>query len=138
MKRFYGYRHPAYGIKIVKHGFSWFAFLLPPIWGIYHKVWWALALWIGYWIAAFVCSVMVGVSTRPEFAETVMGWAQAGGLAVGLVYGDKANRWLRKSLANRGYRKRDIYEASSADAALAMMLEDEKAEKAASAAGMLK
>lgn len=33
-------------IEAVREGFSWAAFLLVPVWALYHRVWFTLLVWI--------------------------------------------------------------------------------------------
>ncbi len=42
----HGTGHPD-DLDLVPEGFSWGAFVLGPLWLVWHRLWWALAGWLG-------------------------------------------------------------------------------------------
>jgi hypothetical protein len=81
-------------LEFVREGFSWFAFLLPPVWLAMHRLWIALG---GYVAVAMVVSLILwGIGARPEVDALIA-------LALNLLVGFEAANLKRWTLAQRGW-----------------------------------
>ena len=60
-------------LELVPEGFSWAAFVLGPLWLVWHRLWWALAGWLGVVLA-------LALATR----WLMLGDAQQGALQLAL------------------------------------------------------
>jgi hypothetical protein len=76
----------------VRDGFSWWAFLLAPLWMLRHRMWLVL---IGYVVIAGAIEVPVKLSGASGFAASMIG------LLLGLLVGLEAGT-LRRFTLNRG------------------------------------
>jgi len=79
----------------VRDGFSWWAFLLAPLWMLRHRMWLVL---IGYVVIAGAIEVPVKLSGAPGFAASVIG------LLLGLLVGLEAGTLRRFTLNRRGWK----------------------------------
>ncbi|MBA4211192.1 MAG: hypothetical protein C0454_16830 [Parvibaculum sp.] len=86
------------GIVLVKEGFSFPAFALSWVWLIYHRMWVALAIWIG---------LTVTLSYLAQFAFGA-GAAMAVSLALNFMLGAEGNDIRRWTLARKSYREAGI------------------------------
>ena len=91
--------HPSRRTVAVKHGFSWPAFFLGPLWALVKRLW----LHFGLLLAALLPIIVVD-----EYAEhlhsPMLGFvAMTLYLAYMLICGYFGNRWLRATLRKRGY-----------------------------------
>jgi hypothetical protein len=91
---------PADDLVFVREGFSWGAFLVPPIWTLRHGLWLATALWL----AADIAISLVGA----RFGAAV-GWP----LWLGFViwFGLEARNFRRAKLERCGWEMVDIVDA---------------------------
>ena len=104
-----GSREPDAEAILVKEGFSWPAFLIPPLWLLYHKLWLAAFVVTVFGIALDVGLVFAGVdSTTSLIAE----------VGYSLFIGFGANDWRRAKLARIGYRLTGIVAAGDHDGAM--------------------
>ncbi|MBI1385997.1 MAG: DUF2628 domain-containing protein [Rhizobiales bacterium] len=92
---------------LVSEGFSWFAFLLAPVWAIANRAWLVLVGVIAAAIGIELLLQAIGV------AEWARGFA---GLLVSLLIGLEAPNLLRWTLERKGYREAGM--VSGADRAL--------------------
>lgn len=83
----------------VPEGFSWWAFLLQPLWAIYHRLWLATALIVLLNIAAALMTDWLALGGSGGFWLNVV---------VALVIGWEANDWRRRTLKRQGYALRNI------------------------------
>ena len=83
------------GIVLVKEGFSFPAFAFSWAWLLYHRMWVALAIWIG---------VTVTLSWAMQSALGAPAAAVAS-LALSFMLGAEGNDIRRGSLAQKGYRE---------------------------------
>jgi hypothetical protein len=88
---------------VVRQAFDWEAFFLGPFWLIWHKLWRALALWSGIYLALLVGSSGL-LSAGPAFLIA---------LAVQALFGLEAGAVLEAKLASEGYRLIEIVAAPS-------------------------
>jgi hypothetical protein len=84
---------------LVKEGFSWPAFFIPPIWLIYKRMWIVLVFYVAVTIAL---TVLAQVALLPDSAVFV------GNLAVNLILGLQGNDLYRWTLARRRYREQAV------------------------------
>ena len=99
----YLYKHPVLGTKLIKNGFSWSAFLAPPVWMFFHKLWSLLIIWI---FAASVCSVFTAaIDNSAESISKSLSYifVSVGYFALALIPGIQGRKWLAKDLLRRGF-----------------------------------
>ncbi len=115
------YEHPELGMRAVRRGFSWAAFLLPTVWAVRKELGWTtLALFV-LTTAAFDLARMSAESAHPVMQVVVL----AGLLVlVGLKPGIEGYVWQARSLETRGFRHVRTVAAATARAALAATRQD--------------
>ena len=79
----------------VRDGFSWWAFLLAPLWMLWHRMWLVL---IGYVVVAAAIEVPVRMSGAPATAASLIG------ILLGLLVGLEAGTLRRFTLSRRGWK----------------------------------
>ena len=109
------YEHPELGLRTVRRGFSWAAFLLPAVWAVRRELGWTtLALFV-LTTAAFDLARMSAESAHPVVQIGLL----AGLLAlVGLKPGLEGFRWQARALEQKGYTHAGTVAASTARTAL--------------------
>ena len=143
MKHFDVYLHPMLGIEAVKTGFSWTGFFFTWIWMLICRLW---GRGIAVCVIAASTPFAAGVVGKPLFAgedgavsaqdmdrfELVEGGiALAGWFVISLIVGNKGNGWRRIRLMKRGFDHVKSVQAPNADAAVAKVSAQRKAEAAA-------
>ncbi len=96
--------------RLVREGFSWPAFLLGPVWLLWHRLWWPLAT---------VLIVLLAVGMAPPWVQSLAS------LAVSLILGFEGNGLLRAGLERRGWREVTVlatHDRDEAELRLAGML----------------
>lgn len=92
--------------RFLREGFSWPAFLFGPLWLLLHRLWWALAGWIG---AAIVLGLIAyGLGLPPRAASGL--W-----FLLALWLGLEGIQLRRKALERVGFRLADIVAGGSRD-----------------------
>lgn len=109
------YEHPELGLRTVRRGFSWAAFLLPAVWAVRRELGWTtLALFV-LTTAAFDLARMSAESAHPVVQIGLL----AGLLAlVGLKPGLEGYRWQGQALERKGYEHRRTVAAANPRVAL--------------------
>ena len=79
----------------VRDGFSWWAFLVTPLWMLRHRMWLVL---IGYVVVAGVIETPVRMSGAPATAASLIG------ILLGLLVGLEAGTLRRFTLSRRGWK----------------------------------
>jgi Protein of unknown function (DUF2628) len=79
----------------VRDGFSWWAFLLAPLWMLRHRMWLVL---IGYVAVVGLIEIPVRLSGAPALATSVIG------ILLGLLVGLEAGSLRRFTLGRRGWK----------------------------------
>lgn len=79
----------------VRDGFSWWAFLLAPLWMLRHRMWLVL---FGYVVVAGLIEIPVKLSGAPAFAASLIG------ILLGLLVGLEAGTLRRFTLNRRGWK----------------------------------
>jgi hypothetical protein len=79
----------------VRDGFSWWAFLLAPLWMLRHRMWLVL---IGYVVIAGAIEIPVKLSGGPALATSLIG------ILLGLLVGLEAGTLRRFTLGRRGWK----------------------------------
>ena len=98
----------------VKEGFSWRAFILSPLWALWHRLWLAA---IVFFLANMVLSqLLVGFGAN----EAARG---AASLALALIIGWTANDFRRRKLNKLGFRERAVVIAGNKETALQRYME---------------
>lgn len=92
----------------VKEGFHFWAFVLPPFWALYHRLW-------GTAIALFALqAVLMWTEKRGVFSsETTAIW----GVGIQLFAGFLADEWLRRKYKRQGYITAEIIAETSEERA---------------------
>jgi hypothetical protein len=83
----------------VPEGFSWWAFLLQPLWAIYHRLWLGVVLIVVLNIAVALMVDGLALSGDGGFWLNVVAAA---------LIGAEANDWRRRALRQQGYALRGI------------------------------
>jgi hypothetical protein len=79
----------------VRDGFSWWAFLLAPLWMLRHRMWLVL---IGYVVVAGAIEIPVRLSGAPAGAASLIG------ILLGFLVGFEAGTLRRFTLNRRGWK----------------------------------
>jgi len=79
----------------VRDGFSWWAFLLAPLWMLRHRMWLVL---IGYVVVVGAIEIPVRMSGAPALAVSLIG------ILLGLLVGLEAGTLRRFTLNRRGWK----------------------------------
>ena len=79
----------------VRDGFSWWAFLLAPLWMLRHRMWLVL---LGYVLVAGAIEIPVRMSGGPVLATSLIG------ILLGLLVGLEAGTLRRFTLNRRGWK----------------------------------
>ncbi len=104
-----GSREPDAEAKLVKEGFSWPAFLIPPLWLLYQRLW--LALFI-----VTVTGLLLDIGLDLAGADPITVFIAGAGFS--LFIGFSANDWRRRKLAVLGHRMTGIVAAGDHDGAM--------------------
>ena len=91
-------------VAFVRDGFAWLAFLVPPLWLLWHR----------FWVEALLAFLVLALLSALGEA----GWPFAGSLltfAVSLFVGLEGNSMRAGALTRRGWREWGVLEASSLD-----------------------
>lgn len=105
------YQHPEDGLKAVRRGFSWEAFLLPALWAVRRELGWtAFTLFVlttaVFDIAGFSAALGFGVLEQCLLMLT-------GVALLGMLPGFDGYRWLGKDLERKGYDHLAVVAAAS-------------------------
>ncbi len=100
---------PDRDVVLVGEGFCWPAFLVAPLWALWHR------LWLVFIVVA-VCGIALDLALDFAGADSVTGVIC--GLAFSAIVGFGANDWRRASMTRRGYRMAGVVAAADRDAAL--------------------
>jgi hypothetical protein len=104
-----GSNEPDADANLVREGFSWPAFLIPPLWLLYHRLWLALFLVTVAGLLLDVGIELVGADPATTFVI---------GLGFSLFIGLQANDWRRAKLTRYGHRMTGIVASSDHDGAM--------------------
>lgn len=96
------------GPYLVKEGFSWPAFLLGPVWALWHRMWLTAGGFLG---AYLLVGGVLGLTGANEVAQTAVN------LGVAAVMGFLGNDLRRRALAGWGFPERAVVAAEDAEAA---------------------
>jgi hypothetical protein len=91
----------------VRQAFSWTAFILGPLWLLWHRLWAGFAVW------AAACLILIAASLTIVSAAA----CQFIALALQILLGLEANRLREAKLARNGYRLIEIIAAPARDEA---------------------
>lgn len=78
----------------IRHGFSWAAFLLFPLWSLYHRLWRPLLGWL---------VISTAVSAGFAWLSVSGHWNFLAGLAVALLFAMEAGAMRRARMARNNY-----------------------------------
>lgn len=88
--------------RFVRDGFAFLAFLLPPLWFLYYR------LWPEALLVLVVIALLAALATEPAIGEAGPGLALLFAVAMGL----EANALRMAGLRRRGWREREVIEAA--------------------------
>ncbi|MDP2621766.1 MAG: DUF2628 domain-containing protein [Hyphomicrobiales bacterium] len=86
-------------IAFVKEGFCWPAFLIPPVWLVYRRMWWVLLGFLAIGVALGGLELWLG---RDSGLSSIVEFALL------LLFALEANNLRRWQLRRRGYRMRAV------------------------------
>jgi hypothetical protein len=97
------------GVRLVKEGFCWPAFLVAPLWALWHRLWLVVFL-------VLLVGMAIDVALDFAGADTLSSWAVL--LAYSVLIGSGASDWHRAALDRRGFREVGLVAARDEDAAV--------------------
>jgi hypothetical protein len=92
----------------VRDGFNFWAFLLAPLWMLWHRLWLVLLLYV---------VVTVGIQNAMLYAGVGAGGIGLAALLIAFLVGAEASTLRRFTLDRRGYRQVGVVGGSNAEAA---------------------
>ncbi len=96
------YEHPDFGLRAVRRGFSWEAFLLPALWAVRNGMGWtALTLMVLTTAVFDLARFTAGLGFGP--VEQVI-FLLAGAALLGIKPGVDGYLWIGEGLAREGYQ----------------------------------
>ena len=101
-------------VVLIKEGFCWSAFALPPVWMLWHRQWLAMAV---YLLGA--AAIAAAATFMDEIGQAILA------LGYHVLIGFSANDWRRGRLARQGYRLTDIVLAAGLDEAETKLFHDD-------------
>jgi hypothetical protein len=96
------------GIVVLKDGFNWFAFVLAPVWALWHRLWWVALALAGLAVALQGGALALDLDARA---------ADALGLALAFWIGCEANDLRRWTMRRRGWQDLGLVVARTQDEA---------------------
>jgi hypothetical protein len=81
-------------VVLVKEGFSWPAFLAPPLWALYQRQWLGLVLYV---LAVTLLGLFADLAALDPVTESALA------LGFTVLVGSGANDWRRRTLGRQGY-----------------------------------
>ena len=103
-------------ITAIRDGFSFFAFSLPMVWLIYHKLWRAFA--------AFMLLQIMFIWLVAAYGEQGALWLFGGNIIISLYIGLEAHRIRSAPILRQNYQMVARYDSSSAERAVARYLDE--------------
>ena len=98
---------PDGAVRIVRDGFSVWAFIAPVIWFLVNRMWFAAAM-------AFMAQVLLGAAAGDPGLALTSAFAS---LVLSFVIGAEANDWHARALVSRGWKWLAVIEADTRDEA---------------------
>jgi Protein of unknown function (DUF2628) len=92
----------------VRDGFDFWAFLLAPLWMLWHRLWLVLLIYL---------VVIVGVESAMDFAGVGAAGSAFAALLIAFLVGAEASTLRRFTLDRRGYRQVGVVGGTNAEAA---------------------
>jgi hypothetical protein len=90
--------------SFVPEGFAWRAFVLPPLWLLWHRLWLAFVLWCG------ACAILIAAPLQlPSLLKELLF------LLIALLCGLEGQQWRRQKLLRQGKRIADIVSGDTRD-----------------------
>ena len=105
---------PGSSIVLVKEGFCWPAFMLSPLWALWHRLWLVAAILVGAGATVPAAAYLL----RPDPISH-----GAAALGVAVLIGFFANDLRRWTLERRGYRLDKVVSGADPDDALGRYLD---------------
>ena len=119
MKTYRVYESPIRGKKLIKDGWSWFAFLLPFIWALVNRLW-------GRFFLLLTLNVIAGVFINMTKWDPL---ALAFGISIGVVvpiqFALEGYKWKGRELLKRGFENIVSVNAESKEGAMVALLKRE-------------
>jgi hypothetical protein len=92
----------------VRDGFNFWAFLLGPLWMLWHRLWLVLLIYL---------VVIAGIQNAMHYAGVGAAGSVFSGLVIALLVGAEASTLPRFTLGRRGYRQAGVVGGTNAEAA---------------------
>lgn len=105
---------PGETIVLVEEGFCWPAFLLSPLWALWHRLWLVAAILLGAGAIVPAAAYLLGPDPLSHGAAS---------LGVAVLIGYFANDLRRWTLERRGYRLDKVVSGADPDDALGRYLD---------------
>jgi len=113
------FTHPSRPTESIKQGWSWPAFLFPPIWAACKRLWGFAA---GIWIAEFAVVMILDTKRAAAFERYFWVVLAAEGF-LRLIFGMNGNSWRELNLISRGYTESRIVTLNNVGSHLRPLLE---------------
>lgn len=120
------YESPIRKRKIIKDGWSWLAFLFPPIWALFYRIWGALFY---YTLFELITAGYIKIPNKSSDIETNLSniipyflSITCASLIIGLMFGFEGYKWRGIKLLKRGFENTRIVTAQSMEGALVSLI----------------
>ncbi len=110
------YEHPEYGFRAVRRGFSWSAFLVPPLWAVRRGLGWLTLLLVAWSTLMFNITQLTSQWVHNPLAQALILLALI--VLFGFRSGFYGYRWHARALTEEGFTRRTTLAASSCRHAL--------------------
>jgi len=121
--RIYMYKDLIKTVKIVKDGFSWFAFLFSPLWALVNGLFLALFVYVVfYWCIEFLGYMCLQV--YPDLKWIINYSIFSAYCIVGVIFGLYGNQWRFNKLVKNGYKWKCTLKAPNSTLAQQRYLQD--------------
>jgi hypothetical protein len=90
--------------SFVPEGFAWRAFVVPPLWLLWHRLWLAFVLW------CVACAIIIAPPLHLPFLAKELLF-----LLIALLCGLEGQQWRRQKLLRQGKRIADIVSGDTRD-----------------------
>ena len=129
------YQHETKGYFAVKVGFAWFGLFFNVFWLLFKGVFWVSFLTIIFAIYTNIVWFIDGMADRPIEMYSIRDWV----LTIGIIFipflvGFKGNKWVSRSLENKGYQLVQTIPTSSKKEAITQTKNEKSGHKPAYAA----
>lgn len=121
MKTYKIFVSPLGQIEAVKQGWSWPGCLFSTVWTLVKKMWGIAAV---LWGAYIFGSILMGQALLAEAHGFFFLLMAALNIGVPILVGSQGNKWREKNLLTRGYEDKEMVQAQTPEAALALWVKE--------------